>query len=205
MEVAEAYPAHHGKSKTAFRMLGASNHADSERQNEDYYATDPSMVDELLKKESFSRSIWEPACGQRSLSRRLEELGYEVRDSDIVARPCDKPIEALDFMQCLEPWEGDIITNPPYGIALEFIQHALGLVKDGAKVAMFMRLLFLEGKQKYDRLFLPTPPPSRCTYAPSGRCARRTGISASTSRGVSPRTRGSCGRRDTKASPCSIG
>ena len=158
MEVAEAYPAHHGKSKTAFRMLGASNHADSERQNEDYYATDPSMVDELLKKESFSRSIWEPACGQRSLSRRLEELGYEVRDSDIVARPCDKPIEALDFMQCLEPWEGDIITNPPYGIALEFIQHALGLVKDGAKVAMFMRLLFLEGKQKYDRLFLPTPP-----------------------------------------------
>lgn len=157
MEVAEACPAERGNVKTAFRRLGASNHADSERQNEDYYATDPSMVDELLKKESFNRSIWEPACGQRSLSRRLEELGYEVRDSDIVARPCDKPIEVLDFMQCLEPWEGDIVTNPPYGIALEFIQHALGLVKDGAKVAMFMRLLFLEGKQKYDRLFLPTP------------------------------------------------
>ena len=33
MEVAEACPAEHGKSKTAFRMLGTSNHADSERQN----------------------------------------------------------------------------------------------------------------------------------------------------------------------------
>ena len=146
------------KAKLAFRRLGASNHADDARQMGDYYATEPSAIDELLKKESFNRSIWEPACGQRSLSRRLEEFGYEVRDSDIVARPCDKPIEVLDFMQCLEPWEGDIITNPPYGIALEFIQHALGLVKDGAKVAMFLRLLFLEGKQKYDGLFLPNPP-----------------------------------------------
>ena len=173
MEVAtNAGPVEHGKAKTAFRLMGASNHADSERQTEDYYATDPSMIDELLKKESFNRSIWEPACGQRSLSRRLEEFGYEVRDSDIVARPCDKPIEVLDFMQCFDEWEGDIITNPPYGIALEFIQHALGLVKDGSKVAMFLRLLFLEGKQKYDTLFLPNPPKAVYVCSKRALCAK---------------------------------
>ena len=160
------------KAKTAFRLIGASNHADDARQTEDYYATEPSAIDELLKKESFNRSIWEPACGQRSLSRRLEEFGYEVRDSDIVARPCDKPIEVLDFMQCFEPWEGDIVTNPPYGIAMEFIQHALGLVKDGAKVAMFLRLLFLEGKQKYDRLFLPNPPKAVYVCSKRMNCAK---------------------------------
>lgn len=67
---------------------------------------------------------------------------------------------------------GDIITNPPYGIALEFIQHALGLVKDGAKVAMFMRLLFLEGKQKYDMLFKPNPPKSVYVCSKRALCAK---------------------------------
>ena len=42
----------HEKAKTAFRRLGASNHADSERQGMDYYATEPSAIEEKGK------SIW---------------------------------------------------------------------------------------------------------------------------------------------------
>ena len=38
------------KTKTAFRLIGASNHADDARQGQDYYATDPKAIDELLKK-----------------------------------------------------------------------------------------------------------------------------------------------------------
>ena len=138
--------------------MGSSAQAIGERQGEDYYETEPAAIDELLKKESFNHFIWEPACGKRSLSRRLEEHGYEVRDSDIVVRPCDKSMEKLDFMECLDSWDGDIITNPPFKIATDFILHALGLVKDGAKVAMFLRLQFLEGRNKYRRLYERFPP-----------------------------------------------
>ena len=146
------------------KQVGSSAQAIGERQGEDYYETEPAAIDELLKKESFNHFIWEPACGKRSLSRRLEEHGYEVRDSDIVVRPCDKPMEKLDFMECLDSWDGDIITNPPFKIATDFILHALGLVKDGAKVAMFLRLQFLEGRNKYRRLYERFPPKAIYIY-----------------------------------------
>ena len=154
------------------KQVGSSAQAIGERQGEDYYETEPAAIDELLSKERFNHKIWEPACGKRSLSRRLEEHGYEVRDSDIVVRPCDKPTEKLDFMECLDSWDGDIITNPPFKIATDFILHALGLVREGAKVAMFLRLQFLEGRSKYRRLYERFPP--KAIYVCSDRlnCAK---------------------------------
>ena len=38
-----------GNKNSIFKTLGASNHTDKERQNEDYYATDPIAIDVLLK------------------------------------------------------------------------------------------------------------------------------------------------------------
>ena len=142
----------------AFRQIGASNHAAEARGLYDYYATEPSAIDELLGKEDFNHSVWEPACGQCHLVKRLEEFGHDVRASDLVVRPCDHAIEGLDFMSCYDKWGGDIITNPPYNIAEDFIMHSLDLVKDGAKVAMFLKVLFLEGSCMYERMFKPFPP-----------------------------------------------
>lgn len=42
-----------GNSKSTYVMLGASNHTDKERQNDDYYATDPKALKiflDLIKK-----------------------------------------------------------------------------------------------------------------------------------------------------------
>ena len=36
-----------GNSNSIYKTLGASNHTDKERQNEDYYATDPKAADFL--------------------------------------------------------------------------------------------------------------------------------------------------------------
>lgn len=49
-------------------------------------------------------------------------------------------------------WDGDILTNPPYKYAQEFVEHALELVPDGKNVFMFLKLTFLEG-QKRRKLF----------------------------------------------------
>ena len=36
-----------GNSNSIYKTLGASNHTDKERQNEDYYATDPKASENL--------------------------------------------------------------------------------------------------------------------------------------------------------------
>ena len=45
-------------------------------------------------------------------------------------------------------FDGDIITNPPYKFAAEFVSHALDLIPAGNKVFMFLKLQFLEGKAR---------------------------------------------------------
>lgn len=51
----------------------------------------------------------------------------------------------------------DIITNPPYSMGLEFVQRALESVRPSGKVAMFLKVQFLEG-QKRGEFFRHTPP-----------------------------------------------
>lgn len=145
-------------NKSVFVTMGASSHAEEARAFRDLYCTHPSAVEALLNVETFSRDIWEPAAGLLHISKTLEAHGHLVRSSDIEAR-CEG-VEEKDFlfMDC-ERWQGDIITNPPYSTAGEFVLKALQSVENGAKVAMLLRLLFLEGQQRRREIFENTPPP----------------------------------------------
>lgn len=138
-----------------FVTLGASNHGSAGREEHDYYATDPVALELLLEKESFQHNVWECACGEGHLSRVLEEHGYDVLSSDLVDRGYG--IWPVDFLQATQIFDGDIITNPPYKYAREFVEHALELVKDGSRVAMFLKIQFLEGKSRRE-LFDKAPP-----------------------------------------------
>lgn len=154
---------------SVFTMIGASNHCESERQQEDYYATDPKALKLLLELETFAPIVWECACGEKHLSDVLTEKGYSVRSSDIINR-CDN--EVLDFLSDdVTHWEGDIITNPPYKQAQEFIEKALSIIPEGNKVAMFLKVTFLEGKKR-KQLFEKYPP--KIIYVSSSRitCAK---------------------------------
>lgn len=140
------------------RYNGASNHSKDEIQENDFYSTDPSAMYDLLRREAFSYNVWEPACGMNHLSDVLRENGHAVRTSDIVDRLGDGSVEVLDFLQCEETsYDGDIITNPPYKHALDFVKKSLDLVVAGHKVAMFLRLQFLEGMKR--KVFFETHPP----------------------------------------------
>ena len=61
-----------------------------------------------------------------------------------------------DFLLCTEPFDGDIVTNPPYRLAAEFVLKAIELAK--GRVFMFLKLTFLEGQDRFDRLFSRFPP-----------------------------------------------
>jgi hypothetical protein len=160
-----------GNKNSIFKTLGASNHTDKDRQNEDYYATDPIAAELLLEVEQFSGNIWECSSGEDHLANVFKERGYNVRTSDIIPRT--ETTEVLDFLSPdnNELWDGDIITNPPYKFAVDFIYKALELIPDGKKVAMFLKIQFLEGKER-KKLFTKYPP--KVVYVSSSRilCAK---------------------------------
>lgn len=133
-----------GDSNSIYKTLGASNHTDKEREENDFYATDSIAIDVLLSKATLSHNLWECACGSGTLSQRLIDLGYDVKSTDLIYRGFG--IGGVDFLTQTEMFDGDIITNPPYKLAKEFIEKGLELVPDSHKVFMFLKLQFLEGK-----------------------------------------------------------
>ena len=144
-----------------FVCNGDSSHAKEERQQNDYYATEPKAAEELLKVESFSHIIWEPACGGGHISTVLRQHGYKVLSTDLYNYGCEFQGGVENFLEQKQPPKGlerfDIITNPPYKYANEFVEKALELVPDGHKVAMFLKLTFLEGAKRGE-LFDNQPP-----------------------------------------------
>lgn len=155
-------------STKVFKTIGSSNHTPDERAKHDYYATDPQAVEMLLTLEAFAPVIWEPACGEGHISKVLAAHGYEVISTDLVYRGFGEP-EPMDFLtETFPDFEGDIITNPPYSAGLEFVTRALETVRPGGKVAMFLKVQFLEGKRRGE-LFAKTPP--RTVYISRSRLA----------------------------------
>ena len=140
-----------------FITLGANNHTDVEREKDDFYATPPLAVRELLNLELFNTNIWEPCCGMNHITAVLRNNLYNVRTSDIVDRVHDGSVEIIDFLSYQDTWDGDIITNPPFKYATEFVYKCLDILKPGAKLAMFLKLTFLETKKR-KKLFKKYPP-----------------------------------------------
>ena len=146
-----------GGTAAVFKTLVASNHKDGERQREDYYATEPKATEWLCRMEQFEGRIWEPSCGEGHISEVLKTAGYEVVSRDLIDRGYG---EVADFLAIDNlAWDGNLVPNPPYRYAQEFVEKALSIIPEGKKVAMFLKLTFLEGQARR-HLFRTTPPHS---------------------------------------------
>ena len=141
-----------------FVVMGATSHSKGEREKHDYYATDPVAVEELLKVETFNNYVWECAYGEGHIGNVLENNGYKVYKTDIVKRskPLDKLLNFLTF-ENKKLRKVDIITNPLYKYAKEFVEKSLDIIENGCKVAMLLKLTFLESKSRRE-LFETNPP-----------------------------------------------
>lgn len=164
-----------GNGNSIYKTLGASNHTESEREQDDYYATDPIAIDKLLTVEQPNKRIWECACGGGHLSKRLTEKGFTVINTDIVNRGYNDFHFEADFLAQTDklmdiPY--DILTNPPYKFAKEFVLKALDLLFDGCKCYMFLKLTFLEGKARYNELFSKYPPKRVYVFSERVLCAK---------------------------------
>ena len=150
-----------GNSKSIYTVLGASNHSEVERENNDYYATDPKALEIFLNRIDedgvrLHKNIWECACGEGHLSEVLKNRGYKVWSTDLIDRGYGSG--NTDFLKSIpDSWCGDILTNPPYKYAKEFVEKALEVTRIGAYTVMFLKIQFLEGQGRR-KLFKKHPP-----------------------------------------------
>ena len=123
-----------------------------ERVENDYYATPPESTVALLEREKFSGDILEPCCGEGHISEVLKDYGYDVISNDLIDRGYGEFNE--DYLKATELKADNVVTNPPFKYAKEFIEKSLH--DTTGKVAMFCKIQLLEGVSR-SKMFENTP------------------------------------------------
>lgn len=153
---------------STLRVLVSTTVVGADREHHDFYATEPKAVELLLEEEQFLADILEPCCGMNHIAEVLKSRGFQVTTSDLIDRGVGA--EVKNFFD-YESWYGDIVTNPPYSQAVDFVEHSLKIIDYGSKVAMFLKIQFLEGKER--KKFFKRFPPKHIYVASSRlRCAK---------------------------------
>jgi hypothetical protein len=123
----------------------------------DAYMTDPRSTKALIAIEQIPQRLWEPCCGDGTgMVTPLREAGYHIECSDVedYGFPCTFPGLILDGQH--PPGIEGIVTNPPYRLALDFIEAALAIVPYHA---WLLRTNFLESMGRLP--FFRDHPPAR--------------------------------------------
>lgn len=115
------------------------------RPDTDFYPTHPSATRKLLEAERFDGSIWECACGRGDISEVLVDAGYDVYSSDLYNYGYGE--SGIDFLTTNDMVCTNIVTNPPFRLATQFLVHAINDLACN-KLAMLCKLAFLEGKER---------------------------------------------------------
>lgn len=145
-------------NKKCFVCLGASNHSNVIREENDFYATPPIATEALLKIFNIDKNIpiLEPCCGKGHISKILEKNGFKVISNDLIYRGYGNG--GINFLlDKNKEMNYNIITNPPYKYAQQFVEKSMEYVKTGNYVIMFLKLTFLEGGKRY-KMFQKYPP-----------------------------------------------
>ncbi len=129
-------------NKSAYlNKLAAITQQDSNRDS-DHYATPINVIEELFKREKFNGVIHDPCCGDFRIMDVANRFGYEATGDDIL-------LSGKSFFD-VSHWStnrhDNIVTNPPYSIAIDFLLHALA-VSD--TVAMLLPINFLAGVERF--------------------------------------------------------
>ena len=131
-----------------FRTMGATSFVGNREEN-DFYATEPKATELLLEKETFNKNILEPCAGMGHIRDVLVSHGYNVTATDLIYRGVDD-IKQEDVFNIKE-FNGDIITNPPFSLWRQFIQLLILYNKKflaiGNKTAVIYRELFYKVKE----------------------------------------------------------
>ena len=127
-----------------------------DRAEGDFYATQPKTTKAFLYNFKLEGSILEPACGMGHISEVLKEYypNREIISTDLIYR--NYGIGDIDFLtHNYERTFDNIITNPPFSLAMEFVEK--GLEVTNKYVIMLLKIQFLESKARKE-FFKKNPP-----------------------------------------------
>ena len=124
-----------------------------ERHAFDWYIEGRDVVDKLFTAVAFEGAVHDPACGGGNIPKVAMSRGLEATGSDIVDRGYG--CGGVNFLDDDTP-RVNIVSNPPYVLAEKFAHHALKVAS--GRIALLVRLAFLEGQGRRKRLFVPHPP-----------------------------------------------
>jgi hypothetical protein len=116
-------------------------------RGDDLYETPAVAVHALLRVEQLPHRLWEPAAGRGAIVNVLRAAGHEVLASDLVDYGDPTHFARRDFLLERKAPDGCelVLTNPPYKLAGEFVEHALNLCP---RVIMLLRLAFMESERR---------------------------------------------------------
>ena len=122
------------------------------RAKADFYPTPPETTEALFRREKFNGLVWECASGNGAMAKVIEKynpcFASDIRIDDSIYGQ-----KGIDFLMEHKVFP-NIITNPPYILAKQFVLRALVLAE--VKVAMFLKVVFLESVDRYS-LFRNSP------------------------------------------------
>ena len=127
---------------------GSANRASKFRPADDHYNTPRIASVPFVRAAAIPDLVWEPACGEGALSAVLEEHGHQVISTTLTDRGYGEVLQ--DFLLTDTLRAPAIVTNPPFSLVDDFVEHGLSL---GAEyLAIFTRTKFLEGAARYGRI-----------------------------------------------------
>ena len=137
------------------------------RKDKDYYHTPRWVVDLLLDNYQLKDGwILEPCAGNGVICQALREhkswdgslYAVEIREEERerLQGYCDDVLikdflktSPGDFAYLVPCAPGTIITNPPFSIAKQIIEHCFEFADDQTEIIMLLRLGWLETKDRY--------------------------------------------------------
>ena len=132
----------------------------------DFFPTPPWATRALLEHvigdvSGAPATCWEPAAGEGHMAGVLAEYFADVWRSDVHDYGGLNALGSFvgagpDVVACPSTRPDWIITNPPFNLAVEFVERALGDADEG--VAVLVRTAWLESHDRYERLFRDSPP-----------------------------------------------
>ena len=130
------------------------------REENDYYATPPSSTEALLEKVQFKGSFLEPCVGGGHIAEVIKEhypnealYGMDLVDRGYLGTKVADFLE-YDFK---DKKFDNIVTNPPYSLAQEFLEKGMTILSENGKIALFLKIQFLEGAKR-EKMFRKYPP-----------------------------------------------
>ena len=143
------------------KIKGLGVNTEVDREADDFYSTDPNALRifiEQLKRDGIeiNKKVWEPSCGQGHLSKVLAEHCNIVKSTYLIYRGFGSTTP-VDFLESYSQWDGDILTNPPFKLAEDFVRKGMELLMEGNRLYLFLKIQFLEGKARHE-LFKQYPP-----------------------------------------------